>query len=431
MGAADESGRRKASRRDKWYGMSRIGINAAARMGFGVALARLAGTEVFALYVGLLTVEVVATTLCGAGWVTPIGNLAPRLPAGPREAFVRAAVLRTLRAIAVGGLVGAAALPAAVALGGLEPATWLAFCAGTAAWLASTACAAAWATGFRSLRGLLGQGFGHLVTAGGLALVATIGADPLRTFFVAAALGHGLGAAWMFVGLPRGDRLDPGWRREFARHGRVVLGGSVANTLCTRVQPFVLAIVGGAGAVAMFGAANTLVGPARVFAGAIGEVLRPRLALHQGVAGDPQRGRRALRLALGLLGGLGLGMLGLAVLAGEEVAVLVFGADFAGLGRVLPAAALFVLAAATVHVLVVALQTHSSAGAAVATRARVVAAIAALLAVWPACALDGARGAFVAMTGAELLFVLVALPSLLAIRAPRPALEALTGSGTT
>jgi hypothetical protein len=61
----------------------------------------------------------------------------------------------------------------------------------------------------------------------------------------------------------------------------------------------------------------------------------------------------------------------------------------------------------------------------------VVAAIAALLAVWPACALDGARGAFVAMTGAELLFVLVALPSLLAIRAPRPALEALTGSGTT
>jgi hypothetical protein len=35
------------------------------------------------------------------------------------------------------------------------------------------------------------------------------------------------------------------------------------------------------------------------------------------------------------------------------------------------------------------------------------------------------------MTGAELLFVLVALPSLLAIRAPRPALEALTGSGTT
>ncbi len=63
-------------------------------------------------------------------------------------------------------------------------------------------------------------------------------------------------------------------------HGRSILIGSLSNSACSKVAPFVLENIGGLIAVASFGATWTLLGPLRMISGAINGILRPRLALY-------------------------------------------------------------------------------------------------------------------------------------------------------
>ncbi len=174
------------------------------------------------------------------------------------------------------------------------------------------------------------------------------------------------------------------------------------------MQPFVLGAAANVLAVGLFGAANTLVGPVRVVGGALGEVLRPRLALHFGADGDPQRARRAFLRAVAFVLVLGGALLAASIAAGATIAELVFGPDFVGLGDVLVAAAVFASMATLCNLLVVAMQTADRDGPAHATRWRMRAALLSVALVWPACALDGARGAFTAMSIAELVFLVAA-----------------------
>lgn len=425
-----QSGRRTGSG-DKWFGMMRIAVNAASRMVFGVAVARLAGPDAFACFVGLVTVEVLAATLLAAGWITPFTSLAPRLAPEQRDALLHAGVRRAFRATAVCGAILLLAAPLASVVAAVPIPVHAAFCASTVAWLASSTGAAALTARFCSARALWAQGVAQLVPAAGLLWAALVPAlDPLLAFFAGNALGHGLAAIVAWRTLPATTAApDEAAGDQLARYGHVVLAGSVANSLCTRVQPFVLAAVAGAPAVAAFGAANTLVGPARVFSGAIGEVLRPRLALHQGGHGDGARGRRAVALGVGASAALGLALLVLFVVAGRPVGELVFGPGFEGLARTLPWAAAFVLVSSVVNVLVVAMQTRSLLGTATATKARIGAALLSLAAVWPACAADGAAGAFAAMTAAELVFLGVAV-RFLAAAGGEPAAAAATVGAT-
>ena len=391
---------------DKWFGMIRIGATAAVRMAFAVGIARIGGAEVFASFVALSAVEVVALTLLSAGWITPLCSLVPGAPAERRGALLDHALRRSVRAAAAAAVILATATPIAVMTGGVDAALYLAFCASTGAWLTSSATTAALATRFANRRALLATAASVPLPAVALAWAAGAGVAPLLPYFIAQTTAQIAASAWMRRAIPRNaGPVDPAAIDALARHGRVVLVGSVANSLCTRVQPFVLAAVGGAAAVSGFGAANTLVGPARVVSGAVGDVLRPRLALHQGPGGEPARGRRALGLALAVLGSIAAVLVLASWFAGDAIGRLVFGPDFASLGRVLPWAAAFAGTASLANLLVVAMQSASLRGARVASTTRTLVALLSLAAVWPACALDGARGAFVAMTFAEALFL--------------------------
>ena len=420
MGEARVS-RKGSSGADKWHGVLRVGVNAGARMALAVAVARLAGTSSFAVYVALVTVEVLASTLLTAGWLTALGSIAPRLDADPAAALLRHGHRHALRIAACIAGVLASCAP----LGpwfGVRFEVGLAFAGATGAWLASTAVATVLVTSFRSRAALIGQAAGYLPGFLALGVAWRVGCDPLVPLFLGLAGGQLAASCWMRTRLPMQGSGDPvaAHLNEVAAAGRVVLVGSVANSVCTRVQPFVLAAVGGPVAVGLFGAANTLVGPLRVVAGAVGDVLRPRLALHAGVRGDAARRRRLVRRTLLGLSGGGLLLIGLGVASGEAIGRGVFGARFGGIGTVFPAAALFVALAAVVHVLVVAMQTQSLRGATVATRARSWAAGVAVSLVGPACAVDGARGAFLSMAAGEVVFLLLA-SRFLAAPAPQTA----------
>ncbi|MFO1052016.1 MAG: hypothetical protein U1F36_07365 [Planctomycetota bacterium] len=393
-------------RADKWHGLLRVGVNAVSRMLLGVMVARAAGAFSFAIYVGLVTVEVLASTLLTAGVLTAIGSIAPRLDATEGNALLRYGLRRAIRISILITALLAACSPVAAQLeihDGILPL----FATSTGAWLCSTATATILVARFRSRPALVGQGLAYLPAFAAVAWADHCGTDPLLALFAGSTGGHLLAVVIMQRALPEGsgEEVRPRVRAEVAAAGRIVLFGSVANSLCTRVQPFVLAAFGGPVAVGLFGAANTLVGPLRVLAGAVGDVLRPRLALHQGERGDPRRASRLIRSAWIAL--LVCGVLGTIVAAwfGEGIGLRVFGPRFGGLGEVLPAAGCFVLLAAIVHVLVVAMQTQSIEGAAVATRARTVAAVISLLLVAPACSVDGARGAFLSMILGEGLFL--------------------------
>lgn len=403
----------RGDRADPWHGLLRVGVNAAARVGLGIGVARTAGTESFAIWVALVTVEVLLSTLLSAGWLTALGSIAPRLPVTDAENLLAHGCRRGL--LLAGGTTIAITLATPLAaLCGVPVAVHLAFAAATGAWLASSVHATVLVAAYRSAAAVHAQALAYLPPFIAIGASAFAGADPLVAVFLASAGGQ-LGAAlWMRRAVPRATtaKLEPRLAGEVSATGRAALLGSVANSVCTRVQPFALAWLGGPIAVALFGAANTLAGPLRVLAGAAGDVLRPRLARHQGPHGDPAVARRLLLLTFAAVGPGGVALVAVCAAFGERIGTRIFGGRFLGIGEVMPAAAIFVTMAAVVHVLVVALQTRSLEGTQLATRARAIAAAATLVLVGPCCAFDGARGAFVSMIAGEATFLAIVARSL-------------------
>ncbi|MBI5850086.1 MAG: hypothetical protein HZB39_03475 [Planctomycetes bacterium] len=403
----------RGDRADPWHGLLRVGVNAAARVGLGIGVARTAGTESFAIWVALVTVEVLLSTLLMAGWLTALGSIAPRLPVADAENLLAHGCRRGL-VLATGTTLALVLATPLATLCGVPVAVHLAFVAATGAWLASQVHATVLVAAYRSASAVRAQALAYLPPLAGIGASALTGADPLVAVFLASAGGQ-LGAAlWMRRAIPRATTptLPTRVAEEVAAVGRAALLGSVANSVCTRVQPFALAWLGGPIAVALFGAANTLAGPLRVLAGAAGDVLRPRLARHQGPLGDPAVARRLLAFSFAAVAAGGIALVAGCVLFGEGIGTRIFGGRFLGIGEVMPAAAIFVTMAAVVHVLVVALQTRSLEGTQLATRARSIAAAATLVLVGPSCALDGARGAFVSMIAGEVTFLSIVARSL-------------------
>jgi O-antigen/teichoic acid export membrane protein len=400
---------RSVRRTDKYAAIARVGGNAVARMLLGVMIARCSGRHAFALYVELTTLEIVATTILGSGWLTAAASLAPQLDRTRGGALITLARNRALRAIAAFSAIALTSSPIWPRFG-VEVELGVAFVLATAAWLISVAYSTLLTATFRSSRALVAQGLAYVpIFAVGM-YAAERGVDPMLPVFVASAGSHALAAIWMHRGLPQGSpEALSAEAAQLRATGRVMLAGSLANTVCTRTQPFVLDLFGGAIAVALYGAANTLTGPLRVFAGALADVLRPRLALESTSAGLSARGDRLLRRACFAFLAACIAATVLAMGYGETIGVAVFGDHFAGIGGVLPAALLFLATAALASILVVAMQVRSHRGAQIATSARAAAAVASIVLVAPACALDGARGAFWSMALGELIFLAAAL----------------------
>ena len=405
---------------DKHYAFAGNVARSLARMVLAIGIARAAGRDAFAVYVLLVAVEIVWTTVANSVYVEPMLTVSPAYPPAERDGLLRVGLEAHGWACGLTAVLGVALSPVVGWLTGVSVPMLVGFCVSAAAVSLAQGMRAACRAAFQSKMALFADGFGLGVPLAAVGWAAWTGRDPVLVYWWANAAGHLLSSGAMAT-RSRGMRGDAGRApaEGLARAkamGPPMLWGSAANQVSARAHPFVLQGLAGAVATAGFGAASTFAGPLRMLSVALGNVLRPRLALHHG-AGRPHDVRRALRLALGLTLAGGAGLAGVALVFGGALAGFAFGPEFADLGPVLVAAALFATAEGCAGLSVVALQTTHADGARLATRLRVrLGALSLLLAV-PAAAF-GPIGTFTVLGLTELVYAGAALVPLLGSRSP-------------
>ena len=398
-----------SGRLDKYFAFGAEIVRSLSRMALGVLVARWAGPESYAVFVLLLAVEVIVHTATNSLFAMPAATLAPGLAREERDALLRVGAHRH----------GAVTLLACVLALPLVP--LLARDAGVAVYLGFAATLGlagvqnylrTWLSATFRARGMFAAELpSTLLPAGVLALLAWSGGhDLMAAYWWLRALGATVSVLWMLcsvVGESSDAEPPEGTARGLTRMGRHMFLGSLANSVSSRLQPFVLAMVATAADIGVFGAASTFVGPLRMQSVALASVLRPRLALHHGRR-DRRAALRAVALGLLLSCGAGLGLTVLFLLAGEELARLVFGEAFAvPLAGVLPWAASYASLAGGTAILAIVLQTVDSA--ATTARLRAMAGAVSLGLLFPFCAKWGPTGAFSALLFAEVLYAVYGL----------------------
>jgi len=392
---------------DKVFGISAIAARSLSRLFAAVLLARICGPELYGVFVLCIAIESVSTALLNACNLAPMLSIGPGLPEDQREAFLRHAARRHVRWSVGFGLAGSA-IAMAISTTQLGWLYWTAFALAMIGGSCLNAVRAIQQARFQIRRGFTAEVLGVAVPVLAVALTKTCDpASVLTVYFLTAAIAAGAASVSLLTSWPDHQTailsmVPPTVRIRFARMGLPMAIGSVANSACSRIHPFVLQAAAGFAAVGTFGVASTTIGPIRMLSMALCSIIRPRLSLLS------SQGPNALGLAskicalLAILGAIGVL---LCLLVGTQAITWVFGADYAAVGELLPLACIFATLEAIAAVLVVALQVLHEDGPARATRLRIVTSSVALLLVWPACQFAGASGAFTTLCITELMFL--------------------------
>ncbi len=404
--------KRDSGNTDKYYAMADTLSISLLRLVISIELARLAGPELFAVYVLLLAGEMIWSNVSASMLIVPMLSIAPGLPVEQRQGLMRYMLGRYRYWLVLTAGLGLLLSPIAM-LFDLKLLTWLGFCTGLAASIWSGALRGCMQCGFTTRRALAADTCALLIPASGTLLCASWGGDPLTCYYWLYAAG------WLLAGsamspkqlFTSGDGHHPPPDELVAKIKRMslpVLTGSVANSACSRSHPYILGLVAGGMQVSLFGAANTLIGPMRMLVMAMNTVLRPRLALYHG-RGEYAASRRMLLIVAGLFVLTGAALTVLMSVMGRWLAVLVFGDEFASLGVVLPAASIYATFDAVTTCLMIAMQVQLDRGAVYAARLRMAAAVVSLMLAWPACAMWGVIGSFGVLALCELVYMLLAV----------------------
>ena len=394
--------------RDKFYGLADNAFLSLFRFGSGLAIARLAGAEVFAAYILLVTTSVIFQILPSTSYLIPLLNrgtgAAPQEYAALCTWAQRGVERATLGFLLIGSLTLLCLpnLPVDLPTG--------------SAFLA-TACCQLWQ---HTKRTRLQMEFkqAHALLADLLASGLHLGLSawlwhrglPLHTaFWCGAAAGAILGGSLMARHMRR-LKLDADADTQplidsAQSKGRAMLRGSIANTACSRLQPYLLAWIASPEMLAFYGVLWTLIGPVRLLSMALTNLLRPRLALYQNQQ-QPAQFKRTYNLALVILiGGGAAATLGAGIL-GDWAISLLFGAELGPASRWLSLALVYATLDATTTCQMIALQIRRDDGAALTARLRIHAAIISLALVVPATLYLGLTGTIGSLLLAELYYAI-------------------------
>jgi O-antigen/teichoic acid export membrane protein len=391
---------------DKYYAFAGNVVRSLARLLMSIMVARLAGADGYGSFVLLVAIEVIAVAIMGSLVGAPLLTLAPGCPAAERDQLAHHVVRRGARWAAGASLL--LLLPVLLVFGRrfADPVTILGFVTSTGLWCACVGPRCWRQATFRSRRSFWADTAGLSLLVG-LVAVTAIGQLEVTAFYWWASA---LGAAATLVGLGRpagpAGRVPAKLASRFRSMGFHMTTGTLANTLASRIQPFVLAVVATTDMVARFGAAATLIGPIRLLSMTVAGVLRPRFSLHLARRGPGELNRLTALCVSGFVM-IGTLFVGTCIVLGDWPVVLLFGEEFRGVARVLPWAGAFATLEAIGTVLLIFLQTARHSGPALVTALRTCTTVVALVTLWPACAWFGAVGAFAATTLVELLFVLL------------------------
>lgn len=397
--------------RDKFYGLADNVWLSLFRFGSGLAIARLAGAEVFAAYTILVTTAVIFQILPSTSYLIPLLNrgtgAAPQEYAALCKWAQRGVERATLVFLAIGSLL-LLCLPDLP----IDPTTGIAFLATAACQLWQHSIRTRLQMEFKQAYALLADVLASCLHLGLSLWLWHYGLPPHTAFWCGASAGAILGGALMLryrQQLNHDDTVDTQALVDSARvKGRAMLRGSIANTACSRIQPYMLAWIATPQALAFYGVLWTLIGPVRLLSMALTNLLRPRLALYH----NQQRAtdfKRSYHLALGILTCGGLAATLFAFFAGDWAIGLLFGAELAAASQWLSLALIYATLDATTTCQMIALQIRREDGAALTSKLRIHAAIISLTLVVPATLSFGLTGTLGSLLLAELYYAIACM----------------------
>ncbi len=386
--------------KDKYFALGSEALRSLSRFALGILVARWLGPEGYGVFVLLLTAEIVIHTLANSLWATPMASLAPGLPEPARSGMMRVAGRRQWIACAIAGALSAlgAGLTVSDSVG---LATLAGFGLSVAFGGGLLGVRARVSASFRSREAAVADGVATFVPVAAVVAAAFLNGDVAATYWLSRAISQGVVALWIERRLPLRPMESALDLAEFHEMGRYMAIGSFANSVCTRVQPFVLAAVATPIQLGLFGAALSVMGPLRMGTAALSGVLRPRLALHFR-GGNESRGWKTVAASLGIVGGFGLLTCLTVALFGEWLGTLAFGERFVGLGPLLVWSSIYALLASVNSIIVVVIQVVDSAAR--TAKLRILASAVSLATIAPLAILYGAQGAFASLVLSEAFY---------------------------
>lgn len=409
--------RERFKNKDKFYSISDSAVVSLGRFATGIALAKLAGAEAFAQYLLLLTagffILSIPTTLC----ITPMINLSSGLEADKKFGIFKW-THQNLKKFMRGGIILSLAAYPLIRYFEVDPLIYFGFVSSLFAWLELNYRRACLQTLFKMKGAAIFDLIGLILTAACVAWAFYFYNAPVAGFWWGSALASLFAAVGMAIIVKRAKQTlslvelpHHGIRKEAFSTGSAMLTGSIANSFCARLAPFVLGSLGGLMTVANFGASWTLVGPLRMVSGALSGLLRPRLAMHQNT-GNRKRFDHAMKQAFLLVGAVGGTGILISALLGPSIVALFFDESLRSAGWILPLAMTYATIEVVTSIQVIALQTTFKDGAVIATKLRILAAAVSLSLIYPACLWFGAWGAYAAIFLAEMSYFVLALIAL-------------------
>jgi len=397
--------------KDKFYTVADSAVLSIGRLVAGSALAHLAGAEAFAQYLLFITVSVILLNLPTTMHIMPMVNMGTGMKPQARSAMLQWSHNRLIPAFYLGLGLFVLCFPVALILD-INAWIYAGFACATLVNLELQYQRACLQTIFRTRTALIADCTAFFTTATIIFSAWAIFNSPVIGFWWGSAAGSTLAILIMrrehekcAFSSGKVDVEVPSIeiREKAQRDGRAMLGGSIAYSACSRIQPFVLAGVGGTMVVAAFGTSWTLIGPVRMLSAALNGMLRPRLAIHFN-RNDSNNFQRVLLIVYLFLAIVGLSGIAVSFVIGPSIVAFVFGESLRHAGLLLPIAITYGTLDAITTSQTIAMQIKLKNGSAQASRLRAGVAVVSVLLMLPACFFFGAWGAFGALLTAELVF---------------------------
>lgn len=396
---------------DKIYSFLDSGVISLGRFFSGIALAKLSGADAFAEYILLTTLLFFVHSIPASLRIIPMVNLTTGRPRAEQWPLIRWSRRQARYSLASIALLGIAGFPIAVGKG-IDPWVYSGFALSTIVGIELLFQRAQAQTLFRMKAAFMADATGLLLHFAGILLCVILGGSPMIGYW----WGLAVSSIYSVVRISRtversGSTAQDRESKEKtgsaiaqARYdGRSILVGSLSNSACSRLAPFVLKSVGGLLAVANFGVVWTLLGPLRMVSAAISSILRPRFALYVNTFDEAGFDKLFNRTLIGVAA-MGSACSAAAVYVAPYLIEVLFDPSLREAGLMLPLA----MAYATFDVLtttqMIAMQTRVKKGAKIAAKLRMASAIVSVALIFPLTQFYGAMGAYVALLASELVY---------------------------
>ncbi|MGB0414381.1 MAG: hypothetical protein ACPGJU_08020 [Coraliomargarita sp.] len=362
---------------DKFYGLADSALLSGYRFACGLAIARIGGAELFASFILLMTTSIIFQILPSTAYLIPLlnkGTGANPAVYGALCSWAQRGVERAaLVFLPVGVLCTYILIP-----GQFSIATSVGFALAASSQLLQSAARTRLQIEFK-----LSSAFSiDLVSILVHCLVSVTLWLQCGSILTAYWFGSFAAAAFGIVrmrlqatSVSTGAQIEQTPILDRAKaDGRSMFKGSIANSVCSRIQPYLLGIFSTPETLAFYGVIWTLIGPIRLLIMAVSNLLRPRLALYVNQSRIDDFAR-TLRLSYALILITTLLAAPLSLVFGSNLTLVLFGPELAAAGKWLSLGIVYAGLDAFTSCQMIGAQTRLVCGAQLTARLRIQSAL--------------------------------------------------------